>query len=79
MIPRLTHANHIEGYRLYLEFADGKKGEIDLESQLWGDIFEPVREPEEFKRFQVHPELHTLTWPNGADFAPEYLYNAVAP
>ena len=78
MIPRLTRAQHIGGYRLYLEFADGRKGEVDLEDQLWGEIFEPVREPEEFKRFSVHPELHTLAWSNGADFAPEYLYNAVA-
>jgi len=35
-------------------------------------------EPEKFRQFHVHTELNTLTWPNGADFAPEYLYKAVA-
>ena len=78
MIPKLTAAKHIEGYRLQLEFSDGARGEIDLEDQLWGEVFEPVRDPDFFKRFEVHPELNTLTWPNGADFAPEYLYQAIA-
>ena len=78
MIPKLTAAKHIEGYRLQLEFSDGTRGEIDLEDQLWGEIFEPVRDPDFFKRFEVHPELNTLTWPNGADFAPEYLYQVIA-
>lgn len=78
MIPKLKSIEHLGEYRLYLEFEDGKKGEIDLQDQLWGQVFEPLRELDEFKRFEVHPELHTLTWPNGADFAPEYLYDAVA-
>ncbi len=68
MIPRLKNAKYLDGYRLWLEFADGTQGEI----------FEPIREPEKFRQFQVHTELNTLTWPNGADFAPEYLYKAVA-
>ena len=78
MIPRLKSAKHLSGYRLRLEFSDGVSGEIDLEPELWGEIFEPVRDPEYFRKFEVHSELHTLTWPNGADFAPEYLYKAVA-
>ena len=78
MIPRLKAAEHVEGYRLRLEFSDGVSGEVDLEPELWGEIFEPVREPEFFSKFEVSSELNTLTWPNGADFAPEYLYKAVA-
>lgn len=78
MIPRLKNARYLDGYRLWLEFADGTQGEIDLEDQLWGEVFEPIREPEKFRQFQIHAELNTLTWPNGADFAPEYLYRAVA-
>jgi len=78
MIPRLNNARYLKGYRIWLEFADGKQGEIDLEDQLWGEVFEPIRDPETFKQFRVHTELNTLTWPNGADFAPEDLYRAVA-
>lgn len=78
MIPKLKSIEYLGGYRLYLEFEDGKKGEIDLQDQLWGHVFEPLRELDEFKRFEVHPEMQTLTWPNGADLAPEYLYDAVA-
>ena len=40
-------------------------------------VFEPLRDEAYFKGFQVHPELHTITWPNGADFAPEFLYEKV--
>ena len=50
---------------------------MNLEPQLYGEVFEPLKAPEYFRRFRVDPELHTLTWPNGADFAPEFLYEKV--
>lgn len=78
MIPRLTEARHVSGYRVWLKLEDGKEGEIDLEKELWGEIFEPVRDKQRFKEFRVDPELNTLTWPNGADFAPEYLYRKIS-
>jgi hypothetical protein len=78
MIPKLTEAKHISGYRIWLKFEDGKEGEIDLEKELWGEIFEAVRDVQQFKEFRVDPELNTLTWPNGADFAPEYLYRQIS-
>jgi hypothetical protein len=78
MIPKLTEAKHISGYRVWLKFEDGKEGEIDLEKELWGEIFEAVRDEQQFKEFRVDPELNTLTWPNGADFAPEYLYRQIS-
>ena len=67
-------AQHVSGYIIRLKFRDGTAGEIDLSTELTGPMFEPLREPEAFKRFSVHPEFHTLVWPNGADLAPEYLY-----
>jgi hypothetical protein len=36
-----------------------------------------LKDIEVFKQFSVHPELHTLTWPNGADLAPEFLREAI--
>lgn len=77
MIPRLLEAQHRGGYRLWLRFADGAEGEIDLESELWGEVFEPLKDPAAFAQFRVDPELETLVWANGADFAPEFLHERV--
>jgi len=72
-MPRLVSAQHIKDFIVHIRFADGQQGEVDLGSELHGEIFEPLRNPTFFIQFQVHPELGTLTWPNGADFAPEFL------
>jgi hypothetical protein len=53
------------------------EGEVDLASELEGEVFLPLRDPAAFRVVRVHPELHTLTWPNGAYFAPEFLYGRV--
>ena len=65
---------YIGGHVIWLRFRDGTAGEIDLESVLEGPIFEPLRDPEVFRQFQIHPEFHTLVWANGADIAPETLH-----
>jgi len=67
-------ATYVSGYVVRLKFRDGIAGEIDLSSELTGPMFESLRNLENFKRFKVHPEFHTLVWPNGADLAPEFLY-----
>ena len=74
MIPRVTDAKYIKDYTLYLRFSDGSEGEVDFEQELEGEIFEPLRDIPYFKDFNVDQELHTIVWPNGADFAPEFLY-----
>ena len=78
MIPDLKHAHHLGNYMIRLTFADGRTGDIDLANELWGEVFEPLRDPDVFKQFRVDEELGTLCWPNGADFAPEFLYEAIA-
>ena len=60
-------------YRLWLRFSDGAEGEIDLGHQLTGPIFQPLRDPSTFAAVRVDPEIRTIAWPNGADFAPEFL------
>ena len=77
MIPEIVEASCVHGFTLYLRFADGTEGDVDLEHELDGPIFEPLRDPLYFAQVAVNPELRTITWPNGADFAPEFLYEMI--
>ncbi|MBI1955876.1 MAG: DUF2442 domain-containing protein [Acidobacteria bacterium] len=70
----VLEAEYVSGFIVKLRFRDGTVGEIDLEAELTGPIFEPLKSPEYFRQFRVHPEFHTLVWPNGADLAPEFLH-----
>ena len=76
MIPRVVEVTVLKDYRLRVLFQDGISGTVDLSSELWGPMFEPLRDKALFARATVHPELHTVTWPNGADLSPEFLYKA---
>lgn len=78
MVPILKTAEYIENYCLRLTFSDGKVGVIDLAPELWGEVFEPLNDLALFKSFKVDEELGTVVWPNGADFAPEFLYQSAA-
>jgi len=77
MTPRLLEARYVGEFTLHLRFADGTEGNVDLARELHGEVFEPLREKAYFRRFSVSGELHTVVWPNGADFAPEFLYDRV--
>lgn len=77
MLPRIVEARYANEYAIWLRFADGTEGEVDLSHELEGEIFEPLKDKNYFKAFTLHAELRTLTWPNGADFAPEFLRSAV--
>jgi hypothetical protein len=72
MILHVIRAEYLGGHRLHLWFNDGSDGEADLSSVLDGTVFEPLRDPTYFAQFQL--EGHTVAWPNGADFAPEFLH-----
>ncbi|GAB6067993.1 DUF2442 domain-containing protein [Methylothermus subterraneus] len=78
-LPKLIEAKYIADYRIWVRFADGVEGEIDLSGELWGEVFEPLRDPGEFARMRVDAEAGTVVWPNGADFAPEFLYHKLRP
>jgi len=73
----IIKARYVRGYIIRVRFNDGLEGDVDLEDQIYGPIFEPLRDIETFKRFRLDPELHTLVWPNGADFSPEFLHEKV--
>jgi hypothetical protein len=75
MLVHVIQAKYLGGFQVRLRFNDGLEGEIDLANDLWGEVFEPLRDPAVFAGFVVD---HTLTWPNGADFAPEFLHGRVS-
>lgn len=77
MVPHITEARHVSGHTLWLKFSDGAEGEVDLGAELHGEVFEPLKDPGQFQLFEVHPELKTIVWPSGADFAPEFLRAAL--
>lgn len=62
------------GFRLWVRFHDGRCGIVDLSGELWGPVFEPLKDERLFAQAAVDSELETVAWPNGADLAPEYLY-----
>ncbi len=70
----VKEVEYLEQYRLLLTFADGSKKIVDLAPHLHGPIFLPLKKMAYFKSVHVHPELETICWDNGADFAPEFLY-----
>ncbi len=76
---KVTGVERLGEYRLRLTFSDGMVGDIDLAAELWGEMFEPLRDIAQFNSVSVDPELGTLVWPNGADLDPEGLHDAVRP
>ncbi len=73
----VTRAEVIGDHHLRLTFQDGTVGDVDLSAELWGPVFEPLKEPAYFRRVRVDAEGGTVVWPNGADMAPDTLYAAV--
>ena len=73
----ILEARYVAAHVVWLKFRDGTTGEIDLKPVLEGPIFDPLQDPATFRRFQIHPEFHTLVWENGADIAPEFLHDNV--
>ena len=78
MIPKLESAEYVKGYTIRVRFADGMEADIDLEAEIWGEVFEPLKDSDTFRRFELDKELNTVTWPSGADLAPEFLYEKAA-
>lgn len=74
MILHVQQAKHVHDYVIWLRFNDGAEGEIDLLGELDGEMFAPLKDLEAFKSFRVDPDLGAIVWQNGADLAPEFLY-----
>jgi hypothetical protein len=70
---RIVKVGVLPGYRIEVEFADGVHGIVDLSRELWGPMFEPLRDPERFAEVGLD-EHGVICWPNGADLAPDAIY-----
>jgi hypothetical protein len=74
-IYRVASVDLLDGYRLRVGFDDGSAREIDLGPILEGEIYGPLRDRTVFASVEIDPEVHTLVWPNGADFDPAILHD----
>ena len=72
-ILRIDSVKLVGPHALLLEFNDGAKRRIDLFAVLTGPVFRPLRDPAFFSQVSLDLVAGTVVWPNGADFAPEYL------
>lgn len=70
----VINVRYLRDYTVWLEFDDGTQGEVDISRSFKGPVFEPLRNIDYFKQVRVNADLGTIVWPNGADVAPETLY-----
>ncbi|MDX6622551.1 MAG: hypothetical protein QOE75_483 [Solirubrobacterales bacterium] len=76
--PKLIEAVPLDGYTVHLEFADGLAADVDLSYLVGrGEVFEPLRDIEYFRKLRIEEFGTTIEWPNEADIAPETLYDHV--
>lgn len=71
----VTHAKHLKDYTIEIAFEDNKRGVVDLRDVICDDkreIFQELRNIDKFKQIKVVAD--TVTWSNGLDLAPEFLY-----
>ena len=74
MFLHVVRVKYLQPYELEIEFNDDVVKKVDLSRELHGEVFEPLKRPAFFKQVFVNEETNTIEWPNGADFAPEFLY-----
>jgi len=72
-VVRITAVELVGPHSLALRFNDGASRQVDLLPELVGPIFQPLRNPAYFSRVALDPVAGTVVWPNGADFAPDFL------
>ena len=72
MFLHINEAKYIDDYKLRLKFNNNEVRTVNLEKELYGKVFEPLKDKTFFKDFFI--SHNTVEWKNGADFAPEFLY-----
>jgi hypothetical protein len=74
LTPDIAVARVVRHGVLALTFTDGLEGEVDVLDRMHGPVFEEARTPAGFAKVEVDAETGTVTWPGGADLAPDTLY-----
>ncbi len=72
-MERVISAKPLDDFKVEVEFSDGTHGVISLKDRLFGPVFEPLKDPDFFARLTID-EFGVICWPNGADIAPDALY-----
>ena len=75
VVPSVIRATYAGDFRIRLTFHNNLQGTLDFQAWLEGPVFEPLKDPNYFQQFFI--DGGTVVWPNGADVAPETLYEAV--
>lgn len=76
-MPRVKTVKAFPNYTLEIVFTDGLSGTVDLSPRLFGPAFEPLNDPELFLQASVD-DFGAITWPCGADLAPDALHSRLA-
>ena len=74
MLVKAVAVRVLKPYVIEVSFRDGTRREVGLESELWGEVFEPLRDPALVHQVAVDPTFGSVFWLTGADLAPEFLY-----
>lgn len=74
MFLHVDDVTYLGDYKLRVTFNSGVIKDVDLADELDGEVFEPLRDLRLFRRVTVNADIGTVAWPNGADFAPEFLF-----
>lgn len=74
-ILKVQKACYVKDFVIHLQFNNGFEKDVNLENELWGEVFEPLKDINLFKKFKLNK--WTIEWENGADFAPEFLLKLI--
>jgi hypothetical protein len=74
LICRVERFEIVAPYTLRIDFDDSTQQVVDFLPVLRGELYGPLRDLGLFNQVTLDPEVHTLVWPNGADFDPATLH-----
>lgn len=70
----VTDAIYVAAHKIKIRFEDGRIKLVDLQPYLEGPVFEPLKDSNYFRQVTVNRDIDTITWPNHADYSPDFLY-----